>query len=61
MFPIRAYGLHFPRSALQRIFVFLIILISAGPVYRENDTLVASQAEYKGRRIAQVMGAAGAD
>jgi predicted methyltransferase len=41
--------------------VSLGILLSVGAVHRQNSTLSASQSEYKGRRIAQVMGAAGAD
>lgn len=36
-------------------------LLAAGSVHRQRDTLVADSLEYKGRRIAQVMSAAGAD
>src|SRR5258706_6458382 len=65
MFPTRACHRHFrpgfkdyaqwPRLA------FVGILILAGAVHRQNDVLIAGPSEYKGRRIAQVMGAAGAD
>jgi ubiquinone/menaquinone biosynthesis C-methylase UbiE len=37
------------------------ILLSVASVHRQNDTLNAAQSEYKGRKIAQVMSAAGAD
>jgi len=65
MFPHRDNGPNvrpaFKRCARGRILVFASLLTWAGAVHQQNDVLVAGQSEYKGRRIAQVMGAAGAD
>jgi predicted methyltransferase len=49
------------RSAIVWVFVFAGFLIWADSVHRQNAVLFADQSEYKGRKIAQVMGAAGAD
>ena len=65
MFPNQACDLHsrpaFKLFASRWILVFVGFVIWAGAVHRQHDVLVAGQSEYKGRRIAQVMGAAGAD
>ncbi|MSO22992.1 MAG: methyltransferase domain-containing protein [Acidobacteria bacterium] len=65
MFPNRDNSRHFcpvfKRFARGLILVFAGLLTWAGAVHRQNDVLVTGQSEYKGRRIAQVMGAAGAD
>ena len=65
MSPTGLCGCHF-RSAFnlfapRRILVLAALLIWTGTVHRQNGVLFAGQSEYKGRRIAQVMGAAGAD
>jgi len=65
MFPNRANSRDF-RSAFKRFPAPLLqavvgFLIFAGAVHGQNHALAAGQSEYKGRRIAQVMGAAGAD
>ena len=65
MSPTRPCGRHF-RSvfnlfAPRRILIFAAFLIWTGTAHRQNGVLFAGQSEYKGRRIAQVMGAAGAD
>ena len=64
MFLNRANGRRFRPAQLfapGRLLPLVGLLIWAGAVHRQNDLLVAGQSEYKGRRIAQVMGAAGAD
>ena len=65
MFLNRADGRRF-RPAFKlfapgRLLALVGLLIWAGAVHQQNDLLVAGQSEYKGRRIAQVMGVAGAD
>jgi len=55
----RDFRLAFKRlPLLQPIVGFLIF---AGALHSQNEALSAGQSEYKGRKIAQVMGAAGAD
>jgi len=65
MFLNRACAFHVllavKRFAPGRVLVFAGLLVWAGSVHRLNSALPAGQSEYKGRKIADVMGAAGAD
>ena len=65
MLPNRANGVDFSTSlqALPSMAVdpgsCWLLDYGSGAVHGQNDFLAAGQSEYKGRRIAQVMGAAG--
>ena len=64
--PLNRAGLHHPRPMLSRFsqrrtLLASSLLLGFAFLHREISLVATDQPEYKGRRIAQVMGAAGAD